>query len=175
MPIFLRAIGYGEANTGTILTAVTIGMIGSCVISGKASDFFAKRSGRKASARIAVLMFGSVATIAAIALMTFGDLSDFRMIYLCVLLFTFAAAWGFGAFYPIIPELYHDEAVPIVTGTTGGIGDCGMPIAPLVVGVIFGVKGSWNIGWWSCGGVAAISLVASLTLLLFLKRNTTNH
>jgi MFS family permease len=171
MPLFLRALGYGEANTGTILTAVTIGIIGACLISGKASDFFARRSGRKASARIAVLIFGPVATIAAIALMTLGNLSDFRMIYLCVLLFTFAAAWGLGAFYPVIPEMYRDEAVPIVTGTAGGIGDCGMPVAPLVVGVIFGLRGSWSVGWWSCGGMAVVSLLASLILLVSLKRN----
>ena len=44
-------------------------------------------------------------------------------------------------------------------------GDMGMPAAPLLVGVIFGARGMWHLGWAVCIAIAALSLVACVLLL----------
>jgi hypothetical protein len=57
-----------------------------------------------------------------------------------------------------------------VTGISGGVGDAGMPAAPLVVGVLFGIRGFWGIGWGSCAAVAAVSLIAASLLMARLRK-----
>ncbi|MDR2354915.1 MAG: MFS transporter [Clostridiales Family XIII bacterium] len=165
MPIFGEALGYGSMDVGAIMGAVTAGIFVACVVSGKASDLLAAKTRRKAPARIGVFAAGHVLTVAAAYLIAFGDMSGLRFFLVAVFLFSFAASWGLGSFYPILPELFEAKAVPIVTGICGGVGDLGMPAAPLVVGVFFGLKGFWAAGWGSCAAVAVASLLATLLLL----------
>lgn len=171
MPLFSSSLGFGELETGKILTAVTIGMIVSCLVSGKASDFFASKSSRKDLARVGILIFGYIILIASVVFIILFDMSSFGILYAAALLMTFGASWGLGAFYCILPEIYEEDTVPIVTGVTGGIGDAGMPIAPLIVGVTFGIRGMWEIGWGSCAVMAGISTLAALILMNNLKKS----
>ena len=170
MPIFAATLGFDELSIGKILTAVTAGIIVSCILSGKISDFFAIRSKNKASTRIYVLMVGHVLIVFSVCLIVLGDMTHFALFYICVFFFTFAAAWGLGTFYSILPEIFDKKTVPIATGITGGIGDTGMPIAPFVVGVIFGSNSHWDIGWLTCAAVALLSLIASFILLKQLNK-----
>ena len=171
MPVYTESLGYSEVETGKILTAVSIGILVSCLVSGKTSDFFAARSERKDIFRLMVLVLGYVITIAAVLFLILSDTQNIIIIYIAALLLTFGGAWGFGSFYSVLPEIYDQKSVPIVTGITGGIGDAGMPFAPLVVGVIFGIKGMWEIGWITCAIVAGISIISTLILAATLKRD----
>lgn len=170
MPLFASYLGYNEAETGTILSAITIGIVAACVFSGKASDFFASRAKNKGLARVWVLAAGCVIVIASVIMLLMMDLTKFNMFYIVVLCFSFGASWGLGSFYSILPDIFDGDAVPVVTGFAGGCGDAGMILAPVVVGIAFGFKGFWNIGWGICIAVAAISLVACLLIIGSLKR-----
>ncbi len=170
MPLFSGSLGFTELETGKLLTAVTIGMLASCLISGKTSDFFTARSANKDRARILVLMFGYILVIISVIFLVFASSGSFTMLYISALLITFGGSWGLGAFYSILPEVYHEREVPIVTGITGGIGDIGMPIAPLMVGVAFGIRGMWSIGWTTCAIMSAISILTAFILIKKLNK-----
>ena len=167
--IFGEWLGYDELALGKILNAVTLGIILSCIISGRVSDFFAKSAKSKSLARIGVLMAGYVMIIASVCFLTLGNMRDYDTFLIATFLFTFSASWGFGTFYSILPEIYDGKTVPVVTGITGGLGDIGMPVAPLAVGVVFGLKGMWSTGWATCAAIALCSFIAGLTLIALLK------
>lgn len=60
--------------------------------------------------------------------------------------------------------------MPVATGFIGGCGDIGMVIEPVIVGVIFGVKGLWSMAWGICALIAVLSFLACL-LIIKLKKN----
>lgn len=165
MPIFGEALGYDELNMGKIMTAMTVGMILSCIVSGKISDLFVKNRKDKGRSRILILMIGQILIVASIVLLVLGDMKSFTLFFITVFLFTFASSWGLGTFYSILPEVYNEDEVSVVTGITGGIGDLGMPLSPLVVGVFFGIRGLWTIGWITCAAIGVLSLLASIYLI----------
>lgn len=165
MPLFSEWLGYDEMETGKINTAVTIGLLLACLVSGKISDMVALRMSNKAAARILVMTAGPVIIILSSLMLVFLDLTSFGLFYCTVLMFSFGGSWGLGAFYSILPEIFDEDRLPIVTGLAGGAGDLGMPAAPLLVGVIFGARGLWQAGWAVCIAVAALSLIACLLLL----------
>lgn len=172
MPLFSQSLGFSDLETGKILTAVTIGMIVSCLVSGRASDYFASKANRKGISRIFVLMFGYLLVIIAVLFIIFANTDNFMVLYIAALMLTFGGSWGLGSFYSILPEIYDEKTVPVVTGITGGIGDAGMPIAPMVVGVAFGIRGMWNIGWLTCAGIAGISILAAFVLIITLRKKS---
>lgn len=165
IPIYSIALGYDEMETGKVMTAVTIGIILSCLVSGKISDYLASKNKNKAKARIYALMAGPVIIMISSIVLILAHLDSIAVLFSAVLFFSFGAAWGLGTFYSILPEMFDKDALPIVTGISGGIGDLGMPAAPLIVGVIFGVNGLWNLGWGVCAVLALISLISCLVLL----------
>lgn len=165
MPLFSAFLGYNESETATINTAVTIGLLAACLVSGKISDIVALRMLNKAKARILVMAIGPVIIILSSLMLILLDLTSIGLFYAAALLFSFGGSWGMGAFYAILPELFDEDQLPIVTGLAGGAGDMGMPAAPLLVGVIFGARGMWHLGWSVCIIIAALSLVACILLL----------
>ena len=168
--IFGEWLGYDAAALGKVMSAVTFGMLFSCVLSGKTSDFFARLTARKGAARIKVLLAGHGLIVATTGLLLLGDMRHFGLFYITTFLFTFAVSWGLGSFYCILPELYEERAVPLATGIIGGLGDLGLPAAPMVVGVLLGLRGFWQFGWMSCAAVALLSFAAGLLLLILIKR-----
>ncbi|HCJ58529.1 MAG TPA: hypothetical protein DHV55_15095 [Clostridiaceae bacterium] len=166
IPLFSMWIGYGDWETAQISSAALMGTLISCLVSGKISDMLALRSQNRAKARLTVLMLGSLLIALASCLFIFLDLSSFPIFYLCVLLICFASSWGLGTFYAILPELYNNSDLPLVTGFAGGVGDIGMPLAQFIVVVMFGTRGLWEWGWGTCALTAAISISACIVLLL---------
>lgn len=164
LPIFSDFLGYDSAATGKIMTAVTIGMFLACLVSGKISDVYAGKSKNRAKARIYTLMIGPMIIILASLFLMIANLNNFFIFYFAAFFFSFGAAWGLGTFYSILPEMFDKETLPIITGFSGGIGDIGMPLAPLVVGVVFGFNGLWNLGWASCAILGVLSIIACLIL-----------
>ena len=43
--------------------------------------------------------------------------------------------------------------------------DMGMPLAPLLVGVVFGARGMWHLGWSVCIVISLLSILACFLLL----------
>lgn len=172
MPLYGSFLGYNELETGKIMTAVTVGIISACIVSGKISDFFALRAKNKAAARIRVLMAGCIIIICSVAVILVMDLSRFSMFYMATLFFSFGGSWGLGSFYSILPEVFDEETLPVATGFIGGCGDAGMPLAPTVVGIVFGVRGLWSIGWGICAVVAAFSILACIILIRSSRKGT---
>lgn len=164
-PLFSSWLGYSELESGKINTAVTFGLLAACLVSGKISDMLALRMNNKGRARIIALAVGPVLIIAASLMLIVLDLSSFSLFYATAFIFSFGGSWGLGTFYSILPEIFDEERLPIITGLAGGAGDAGMPLAPLLVGVVFGAKGMWHFGWSVCIVIAALSLLACFLLL----------
>ncbi len=165
MPIFSKYLGFTESETGKALIAGTIGIFSASMISGKISDLLAAKSVSRAKARIKVLLFGPMLIVLSVLALFVLDVTTLGVFFVWVLLVSFGAAWGLGTFYSILPEIFDAKTLPVVTGFAGGVGDMGMPLAPLVVGVWFGFKGLWNIGWMSCSVIAILSVLACIALL----------
>lgn len=165
MSLFGSALGYGDLETGKLMSAITIGIIASCMVSGKLSDLLAARSRSKAAARIAALAVGCIVIVVSVAALLLADLSRFGVFYGLVLFFSFGAAWGLGSFYCILPELFDEETVPVATGFIGGCGDVGMTLGPVGVGILCGVRGYWGLGWSLCAVIALASLGSCMAMI----------
>ena len=165
MPLFSEWLGYNETETARVTTAVTFGLLASCLISGKFSDMVAARMRNKSRARIIVMAVGPLIIILSSLMLITLDLSSLGLFSVTAFLFSFGGSWGLGTFYSILPEIFDDDTLPIVTGLSGGAGDMGMPAAPLLVGVIFGARGMWHMGWAVCIVIAILSLLACFVLL----------
>jgi MFS family permease len=171
LPLYGSSLGYSEIQNGSLGVAVTIGMISACLISGKCSDYFASKSKNKAIGRIGVLMAGSIIIVASILVLLISSSGSFSVLYAAVLFFSFGASWGLGVFYSVLPDVFSEETLTISTGFIGGFGDMMMPIAPFVVGVIFGVRGQWTVGWGVCAALALIGVFACLTLIKIVSKH----
>ena len=114
----------------------------------------------------------SVIIILSSLMLIFLDLTSFALFYAAAFFFSFGGSWGLGTFYSVLPELFDDEKLPMVTGLTGGAGDLGMTAAPFLVGVVFGVRGLWSLGWSVCIAVALLSLFACVILLKITKERS---
>lgn len=173
LPLYGGHLQYGAEEIGLSMTSLSIGIFIACVVSGKASDYFAGRSKNPAVSRLMVFSFGPILTILSIILILMVDKSNFMLFYATVLLLSFASAWGLGSFYCILPELLDKRMIDYATGFIGGIGDVGMPVGPLVFGVWLGVKGFWGAAWVACILVSLVSLLGSLLLIAKIRGRKT--
>lgn len=171
LPLFSYDLGYSSSDVAASSTAVSIGLIVSCLISGKISDMFAGRMKNKAAARILALAIGPLLIIVSTVIMITLDLESRAMYFAVVFLLSFGGSWGFGTFYCILPEIFDRDMLPDITGLAGGAGDAGMPLAPLLVGVLFGARGMWKAGWSVCIVLAGLSILACIILLKQQSRN----
>lgn len=167
MPLYAKALGFSDIDTGKIMSVTTLGILLACVLSGKLSDMAAGRLENRAAARITVLMVGPIIILASVFLLLLFHTSGLFFFTLCTLFLSFGSAWGFGSYYCILPEIFSEEELPVVTGLSGGLADTAMPLAPLAVGVVFGMRGLWTFGWATCIAVALISLVSCWILIRF--------
>lgn len=165
LPLFSQWLGYNELESGKINTAVTIGLLAACLVSGQISDMVARRMSHKGRARILVMAVGPILIIIASLMLILLDLTNFGLFYATAFIFSFGGSWGLGTFYSILPEIFDEERLPIITGLAGGAGDMGMPLAPLLVGVVFGARGMWHLGWSVCIVISLLSILACFLLL----------
>lgn len=165
LPLFSQWLGYNELESGKINTAVTIGLLAACLVSGQISDMVARRMSNKGRARILVMAVGPILIIIASLMLILLDLTNFGLFYATAFIFSFGGSWGLGTFYSILPEIFDEERLPIITGLAGGAGDMGMPLAPLLVGVVFGARGMWHLGWSVCIVISLLSILACFLLL----------
>lgn len=143
----------------------TVGTNQTCLVSGQISDMVARRMSHKGRARILVMAVGPILIIVASLMLILLDLTNFGLFYATAFIFSFGGSWGLGTFYSILPEIFDEERLPIITGLAGGAGDMGMPLAPLLVGVVFGARGMWHLGWSVCIVISLLSILACFLLL----------
>jgi MFS family permease len=170
LSLFAKALDFDALQIAGISLGVTIAMIFGCISAGRCSDICAKRGGHKATARLYVLLAGQALILVSVPLLIFSKPGNMAFLLAAACLNTFAASWSLSAFYPVIPDLFDADWIAKATGICGGVGDLGMPVAPLLIGVLFGVKGRWGIGWGTCLIVGTISFVATLLLIASLSR-----
>ena len=163
-------LAYSESQIGSLGTAATIGMVAACLVSGKCSDFFAGKAANRGAARVGVMLAGCALTVVSVVLLLGAASQGFAPFYAAVLLFSFGGSWGLGVFYSILPDVFDERSLSTATGFIGGFGDMMMPIAPTVVGVVFGVRGLWSLGWGACALLAVIGVLACAVLIGILKR-----
>lgn len=163
-------LAYSESQIGSLGTAATIGMVAACLVSGKCSDFFAGKAANRGAARVGVMLAGCALTVVSVVFLLSAASQDFALFYAAVLLFSFGGSWGLGVFYSILPDVFDERSLSTATGFIGGFGDMMMPIAPTVVGVVFGVRGLWSLGWGACALLAVIGVLACAVLIGILKR-----
>lgn len=175
LPLYGTYLGYSEIQTGTLGVAVTIGMVAACLISGKCSDYFASKSKNRANGRIGVMMAGAaIIVVSTIVLLVFSS-GSFNLLYAAVLFLSFGASWGLGVFYSILPDVFNEDTLQISTGFIGGFGDMMMPLAPFVVGVMFGIRGLWTIGWGVCAVLAFIGVLSCISLMKIVSKHNGNY
>ena len=163
-------LAYSESQIGSLGTAATIGMVAACLVSGKCSDFFAGKAANRGAARVGVMLAGCALTVVSVVLLLGAASQGFAPFYAAVLLFSFGGSWGLGVFYSILPDVFDERSLSTATGFIGGFGDMMMPIAPTVVGVIFGVRGLWSLGWGACALLAVVGVLACVALIGILKK-----
>ena len=148
-----------------IMASTTIGTVIASLISGKVSDMYSQRTINKVSGRIFIMMLSSIIIFIFTLLIIVLDLNNFYIFYILALFISFGGAWGLGSFYSIFPEMFRGDMLEIAPGFAGGIADISVPLAPFVVGIVFGARGLWSLGWLSCTIMSGLSLIACIFLL----------
>ena len=164
---FGLGLGYSESETGGIMGISAVAILIAALISGKVSDLFSKGSAHKLNARIKVLSVGIVLIALGILAMFAIDMRAPGLFAFNAVTFllSFGAAWGLGAFYCIIPEVYEGENVTVANGFIGGVADMAMPMSPIVMAVVGIGMNQWHLAWLSCVGVCVVGLWAAYKII----------
>lgn len=167
MSIFSSYLGYSYNQTGTLMLIISIVTIAASISGGVVSDFFALKAANKVTSRVKVLSYGyAIATVACVALPLIAG-KGFFFTVLAAATMMFGTSWAQGVYWAIPSELYEAEDNVIVTSICSGASNLVNPVAPMVVGVILGTKGLWQIGWMTCAVMSIFSMMAALTIPKF--------
>lgn len=172
LSVYTSDLGYSYGQRGTLMLVVSAMTVLSSVTAGFVSDALAARSDNRIRTRCIVLMSGYVlSALTAVALPYVAGLS-FGAVTLCSSAMMFGASWAGGVFWAIPDEIYSPD--DLVSGVAFCSGASGIPnpIAPLVVGVMLGTAGSWNLGWLTCCAVSIVSLISTLAIPRINERKT---
>lgn len=164
MSIFSSYLGYSYNQTGTLMLIISIVTIVASISGGIVSDFFALKAANKVASRVKVLSCGYViAAVACIVLPLIAG-KGFLFTVLAAATMMLGTSWAQGVYWAIPSELYETEDNIIVTSICSGASNLVNPVAPIVVGVILGTKGLWQIGWMTCAVMSIFSMIAALTI-----------
>ena len=164
---FGLGLGYSDAETGGIMGISAVAILIAALLSGKASDLFSNRSTHRLNARIKVLSVGTVFIALGVLAMFVIDMRSPGLLAFNTVTFllSFGAAWGLGAFYCIIPEVYEGEQVTVANGFIGGVADMAMPMSPIVMAIVGIGMNRWHLAWLSCVGVCLVGLWAAYKII----------
>lgn len=170
MSVYSSFLKFSYAQTGNLMLLISIVTVVASILAGAVSDYIASKAKDKLKSRVVVLSFGYVvAAIAAVFLPVFGGMG-FSYTAVAASAMMVGTAWAQGVYWAIPSELYDQEDHVIVTSICSGASNIVNPIAPMVVGVILGTRGLWNIGWLTCTVMAVFSLIAVLLIPRFRTR-----
>ena len=167
MSVFTAGMGFGYSERGSLMLWVSIITVGSSIAAGAVSDYFAAKSDKPLNARIAVMSIGYVLSFAASMFIVRSAGSGFVPLALTTCTMIFGASWAGGVFWSLPRLVYGSDDQVMGTAFCSGASNIPNPIAPLVVGVVLGGRGLWQLGWGTC---AVISLLSLASLFALTKR-----
>lgn len=164
MSIYSSHLGYSYSQTGTLMLIISIVTVIASITGGAVSDFFAARTENKVASRVNVLSYGyTVGGIACIMLPLIAN-KGFFFTVVAASLMMLGTSWAQGVYWAIPSEIYEAGDNVIVTSICSGASNLVNPVAPMIVGVILGTKGLWQIGWITCAIMAAFSMISALII-----------
>lgn len=171
MSIYSSHLGYSYSQTGTLMLIISIVTVIASITGGAVSDFFAARAANKVASRVNVLSYGYAVAAIACVLLPFIANKGFAFTVLAASVMMLGTSWAQGVYWAIPSELYEAGDNVIVTSICSGASNLVNPVAPMIVGVILGTRGLWQIAWITCAVMAIFSMISALAIP---KIKTTN-
>lgn len=164
MSIYATYLGHDYARVGQLMLIISIVTVIASILAGGISDYVSSKSTDKLKSRLMILILGYVlAMCASLVLPSVGD-KGFEWTACIASAMMTGVAWAQGVFWAIPSQLYNERDNIIATSICSGASNIVNPIAPIVVGIIFGTRGLWGISWLTCAIVAAISIGSAIVL-----------
>lgn len=164
MSVYALAAGFPYESTGLLMLILSIVTVVSSVLAGGISDWFAGRSRTPVHCRSLIMAMGYLVAMFSCALLPAAAGSSFMAIVLAASGMAFGVSWSAGVFWAIPSEIYSIDDMVTGTAFCSGASNVPNPIAPMVVGVLLGSNGMWDVGWMTCALTCLISLIASLLI-----------
>ena len=164
MSVFTAGMGYGYSERGSLMLWVSIITVVSSITAGAVSDYFASKSDDPLNSRIAVMIIGYVLSFAASVFIVGAAAKGFSVLAVTVCIMVFGASWAGGVFWSLPRLVYSNDDQILGTAFCSGASNIPNPIAPLVVGVMLGGRGLWQLGWGTCSAISLLSLASLLAL-----------
>lgn len=164
MSVYASSLGLDYGQTGNLMLVISFVTVISSVLAGGVSDWFALKFNNKVKVRSIIMALGYVLSMLACTALPMLANSGFAGLAIASCLMMFGASWAGGVFWALPVELYSKDDNVSGTAFCSGASNIPNPIAPMVVGVLCGSNGNWNIGWYSCAIVSALSMLASFAL-----------
>lgn len=164
MSIYSSHLGYSYSQTGTLMLIISIVTVIASITGGAVSDFFASKAQNKVASRVNVLSYGYAIAAAACVILPLIANKGFFFTVITASLMMLGISWAQGVYWAIPSEIYEAGDNVIVTSICSGASNLVNPVAPMVVGVILGTRGLWQIGWITCAVMAVFSMVSALAI-----------
>ncbi|SEH02696.1 MFS transporter, NNP family, nitrate/nitrite transporter [Nonomuraea solani] len=154
LPVYLQsAYGLEQADAANRMAGFVILAVAMRPIGGWLSDRFG-------SIPVLATVFGVVSLCAAVQAFT-----PTLMMAGTIAFLTMAAALGAGsgAVFALVAKVAPADKVGSVTGLVGAAGGLGGFVPPLVMGLVYGLFGSYGVGLALLSGVSLLTLVLTVT------------
>jgi len=146
-------LGFLAANAATILAVIGgVSMVGR-VVMGSAGDRIGSR-----------LAISVCFPIMAVALFWLQIAQELWMLYLFAAVYGFAHGGFFALLSPLVAELFGLGSHGVIFGIVIFSGALGGSLGPVLVGYIFDVTNSYQLGFLVCALLAVISFILALLL-----------
>ena len=162
MSVYSSSLNYSYAQTGNLMLLISIVTVISSIAAGGVSDYFASKADDILKSRVRVLSAGYIVAAAAAAVLPAVAGRGFVFTAMAASLMMIGISWAQGVYWAIPGELYGARDHVAVTSICSGASNIVNPIAPMIVGVVLGANGMWQIGWLTCSIMALFSLAAAL-------------
>lgn len=164
LPVYSSYLGYGYAQTGNMMMAVSIVTVAASALAGIVSDRRAAAGGNPLRSRCSVQGMGYVICIAAALCLPFLAEKGVWFLALAACAMMFGASWAGGVFWALPSEVYSEGKVVEGTAFCSSASNVPNPAAPMVIGVLLGSNGLWTAGWLTCAAVSVVSLAVTLAI-----------
>lgn len=167
MSVYSSHIGYDYGQTGNMMLLISSASVVFSILGGFVSDRAAARSQNAVYARCVTLAAGYIVSIIASALLPSLAKSGYLGMTAASVCMMAGAAWVQGGFWAIPTEIYSRRDNIVATAICSGASSIVNPIAPIVTGVVLGMRGMWSAAWLTCAFISALSVGATILLSRF--------
>jgi nitrate/nitrite transporter NarK len=116
----------------------------------------------KVKKRFFVIELAVIALVPSILI--FGTVSSYYLVWITMLVVGGIMYLHFGPLFTVIPEIYGQRRIGLVTGIEGSLGACGAFMLPTIIGYLKDTSGTFNSSWCLISLMAAAAAVVSLYL-----------